>query len=920
MAGKWSEDSDIAKEIEKLLFGSDVLDDEISFESALTGGCDDSARIEDPHERFMAFWSADFKAYGLNMPEVLRELKIKEDEAEDSEDVLRAMSLLLGKLPVVEEQLSVLADRQLSGAAELCLRAGAFKSFATAEVRKLAKDMTGDGRARLRCALALCRETDADRLPIAFDEQRYAAALAGLPPCYHEDFTAAAGALRRCVESGQRVSVLVNMPDGAPAEDFAQALAACVSRGPLPAASIDAGSLSSAIDLLGCAATFSQAALGQVARSVFENGDRGLIVYHAESLANLKKSGGDPVLFLASLARRGVFRDAYLGVEASFSSPLLIVRNSAARDNGFASCCSVNVSVHVLGRDEKVAEVRRQLDAAKVAYASDVPECVVDGYCFDDGVESATNCCRLLVAYGAQREGGVLRVQDVAQALPAPNANDPRTWYGSKRDMLSPDADALARTLLASALDVADPASEQARRRLKMLMAATPDGTRLPLRAAAEVKDAISCTHPLLGGIGRMAKVVAASLRAAHPRPLLLVGPAGVGKTTLCESLSAALGGVPFAKRDFPGLSTSEVFGSQTQPSLLTEAVAAHDGAPGVLLIDEVDKPGCCAPTSLLSLLDEGRVADSFLNAPVDLSRWLVVLTANDLEKVSPYLVDRCTVVDVLGYTPNAKATIAKAALVKRLGEKLGLADVDVSDAALRYLAQLDDAAGLRGFEKRLEQLIAVEGDRGTVGVQEARELFPARPAATAGIRVVMGRGGSAGGAALGCVGAVRGEGNFGVSCLSGVSAVEHNAKLVQIALAQLRIMPKAVHLSLAEADDLQACHCPDAMLGFGVALALAEAGLPVELERTAFMGAVRLSGEIALDGGDELAKAPFIVARAAAYGCDELVCPALFASAPEAKQAAKQVHVELVGVERLEQAIEFAKDAVQLRELVMTL
>ena len=79
-------------------------------------------------------------------------------------------------------------------------------------------------------------------------------------------------------------------------------------------------------------------------------------------------------------------------------------------------------------------------------------------------------------------------------------------------------------------------------------------------------------------------------------------------------------------------------------------------------------------------------------------------------------------------------------------------------------------------------------------------------------------------------------------------------------------------------------------------------------------------SGEVALDSSDVLEKAPFIVARAAAYGCDALVCPVSFATAPEAKLAAERAHVDLIGVGRLEQAIEFAKDAVQLHELVMTL
>ncbi len=794
-----------------------------------------------PHDAAVNAWSARFGALGVKLSAALSALCTNQDDIEAAEEPLRALALLLEKAPVAEDQLCMLTDMQLSQVAKLCLSAGVIEPQAAAEVRNLTKNPSGDGRARLRCALALCRVPDPGRSPVAFDEHRYEAALVGLPPCYREDFATAAQALRRCVESGQRVTVLLNAPSGAPVDDLARALASCVLRDALPALTIDAGSCSSSLDLMGCAASFSQAALGMVARGLFESGECGVIVRNAHTLANLKKSDGDPVQFLKTLARCGTFRDAYLGIQARFSQPLIIVCDAASRDKGFASCCAVSATVHALTRDEKVAEVRRQLDAAKVEYAFDLPECVVDGYCFDDGTESVTNCCRLLAASAAQREQGVaLDAEGVAQILPAPNANDPRVWYGLKR--------------------------------------------------------------------------------AAHPRPLLLVGPAGTGKTTLCESLSGALGGVPFAKRDFPGLSASEVFGSRNAPGLLTEVAAAHAGAPGVLLIDEVDKPSCCDATALLSLLDEGRVADSFLNVPADLSRWLVVLTANDLDKVSPYLVDRCTAVHVFGYTPEAKVAIAKAVLVERLGEKLGLAGAEVSDDALRHLTQLDDAAGLRGFEKRLEQLLAYAGEGGRIDVQQTRELFPARSSATSGVRVVMSRGGAAGGAALQCVGAVSSEGASGVSCLSNAPAVERGIALAQVALAQLRVFPKGVQLFLAEADDLQGCRCPDAMLGFGVALALADAGLPAELERTAFFGAVRPSGEVALDSSDVLEKAPFIVARAAAYGCDALVCPVSFATAPEAKRAAEHARVELIGVARLEQAVEFARDAVQLHELVMTL
>ncbi|MEI2998096.1 MAG: hypothetical protein V8T51_02340 [Senegalimassilia faecalis] len=108
----------------------------------------------------MNAWSARFGALGVKLSAALSALCTNQDDIEAVEEPLRALALLLEKAPVAEDQLCMLTDMQLSQVAKLCLSAGVIEPQAAAEVRNLTKNPSGDGRARLRCALALCRVPD----------------------------------------------------------------------------------------------------------------------------------------------------------------------------------------------------------------------------------------------------------------------------------------------------------------------------------------------------------------------------------------------------------------------------------------------------------------------------------------------------------------------------------------------------------------------------------------------------------------------------------------------------------------------------------------------------------------------------------------------------------------------------------------
>lgn len=211
-------------------------------------------------------------------------------------------------------------------------------------------------------------------------------------------------------------------------------------------------------------------------------------------------------------------------------------------------------------------------------------------------------------------------------------------------------------------------------------------------------------------------------LRQDMKSPILcLVGPPGVGKTSLGRSIAKAIGR-KYIRMSLGGVhDESELRGHRktyigAMPGRIIQSLKKVESGNPVFILDEIDKLGTSykgdPSSALLEILDPEQNTsfyDNYLELEYDLSKVLFIATSNSLQTIQPALLDRMEIIEVNGYSIEEKLQISKRHLVEKQLKEHGLTSNEIElpdDALLKIISDYTRESGVRSLEREIAKVM----------------------------------------------------------------------------------------------------------------------------------------------------------------------------------------------------------------------